>query len=151
MFSIWSVSYVLVLFQWSDVPSPFKDRSISLEESFGGRYEAAFCAPAQLLPDAESARTPPPASDASVNVFEKQDSTAEVEHGGSAPPLKKSRHCPCTAPELRGPTLEPRLSSERDPEEVRDEPTSQKAAERGESSAAEEQGILPQHSALCVC
>lgn len=137
----------MVLFQWSDVPSPFKDCSTSLEESFGGRYEAAFCASAQLSPDAESARTTPPASDASVNVFEKQASAAEAERDVSTPPLKKSRHCP----DVRGAPLEPRLSSERDPEAVRDQLTSQKATERGESSSTEEQGILPQHSALCVC
>lgn len=141
----------MVLFQWSDVPSPFKDCSTSLEESFGGRYEAAFCASAQLSPDAESARTTPPASDAPVNVFEKQDSEAEAERDVSTPPLKKSRHCPRAPPDLRGAPPEPRLASERDPEEVRDQLTSQKASERGESSSTEEQGILPQHSALCVC
>lgn len=141
----------MVLFQWSDVPPPFKDCSTSLEESFGGRYQAAFCASAQLSPDAESARTTPPASDASVNVFEKQDSAAEAECDVSTPPLKKSRHCPRAPPDLRGAPLEPRLSSERDPEEVRDQLTSQKATERGESSSTEEQGILPPHSALCVC
>lgn len=151
IYFICEVCYLLVLFQWSDVPAPFKDCSTSLEESFGGRYEAAFCAPAQLVPDAESVRTTLPASDASVNVFEKQDSTAEVERDVSAPPAKKSRHCPHTPPELRGPRLQPHLSSERVPEELQDEQASQKAAKMGEESASEEQGILPQHSALCVC
>ena len=148
---ICEVCYLLVLFQWSDVPPPFKDCSTSLEESFGGRYEAALCATAQLLPDAESARTSLPASDASVNVFEKQDSTAEVQYDVSAPPVKKGRHCPHMAPEIRGPHLQPHLSPERVPEEVQDEPASQKAAEMDENSSSEEQGILPQHSALCVC
>lgn len=151
MFYIWNWSYVLALFQWSDVPLPFKDCSASPEGSFGGQYEAAFCAPAQLLPDAEPVRTTPPASDASVNVFETQDSTAQVERDVSAPPLKKSRPCPHTPPDLRGPHLQPLLSSERVPEEMQDELTSQKAAERAESSTSEEQSILPQHSALCVC
>lgn len=151
VFCMWHLSYGVVLFQWSDGPSPFKDCSTSLEESFGGRYEAAFRAPAQLLPDGESARTTPPASDATGNVFEKQDSAAEAERDVSAPPFKKSRHCLRAPPDLRGAPLEPRLSSDRDPEEVRDQLTSQKATERDESSSAEEQGILPQHSALCVC
>lgn len=95
--------------------------------------------------------TTPPASDASGKVFEKQDSTEEVKRDVSAPPLKKSRHCLHTPADIRGPHLQPRLSAERDPEEVQDEPTGHKAAERGESSSSEEQGILPQHSALCVC
>lgn len=151
IYIIGKVCYVLDLFQWSDVPSPFKDCSMSLEESFGGRYEAAFCAPAQLLPDAESVRTTLPAPDASVNVFEKQDSTAEVERNVSAPPAKKSRHCPHTRPDLRGPLCQSHLSSEEVPEEGQDKLASQKAAEMGENSSSEEQGILPQHSALCVC
>lgn len=146
------ICYLLVLFQWSDVPSPFKDCSTSLENSFGGRYEATFCAPAQLLPDAESVGTTLPTSDTSVNVFEKQhDSTAEVERDVSAPPTKKSRHCPHTPSDLRGLHLQPHLSSERVSEEAQDEQASQKAAEMGESSSSEEQAILPQHSALCVC
>lgn len=139
------------MFQWSGVPPPFKDCSTSLGEWFGGWNEAAFCAPAQLVPDAESVRTTLPASDASANVVEKQDSTAEVERDVSAPPAKKSRHCPHTPPGLRGPCLQPHLSSERVPEEVQDELATQKAAEMGENSSSEEQGILQQHSALCVC
>lgn len=150
IYFICKACYFLVLFQWSDVPSPFKDCATSLGESFGGRYEASFCAPALLLP-AESVRTMLPASDASVNVFEKQDSTAEVERDVSAPPAKKSRHCPHTAPDLRGPHLQPHLSSERVPEAVQDELASQKAAEMGENGSSDEQGILAQHSALCVC
>lgn len=140
-------------------PSPFKERSTALEQAFG-LYEAAFCATAQLLPDVDSVSAALPPSDGSVNVFEKQDSTTQMDcAAASAPPLKKSRRSPLTPPELRGPQRRLGRSSNKNfPQEtphsnVQSEQTRQTHAQRGERGSSEESSILPQrhNSALCVC
>lgn len=139
-------------------PSPFRDRSTPLEQAFG-LYEAAFCATAQLLPDVDSVRAALPPSDGPVSVFEKQDSTTQMDCAASAPPFKKSRRSPHAPPELRGPHRRlSRSSSKGFPQEtphsnVQSEQTHQTHAQRGERGSSEESSILPQrhNSALCVC
>lgn len=140
-------------------PSPFKDSSTALEQAFG-LYEAAFCATAQLLPDADAVRATLPPSDGSSSVFEKQDSTTQMDCATSAPPLKRSRRSPHTPPELRGPHRRlgrPASGKGFQPETPRSnaqsEQTRQTRAQKGERSSSEERGILPQRrtSALCVC
>lgn len=139
-------------------PSPFKDSSTVLEQAFG-LYEAAFCATAQLLPDVDSVRATLPPSDGSVNVFEKQDLTTQMDCAASAPPFKRSRRPPHTPTERRGPHRRLGRSSNKSfPQEmphnnVENEQTQQSHAQKGERSSSEECGILPQHhnSALCVC
>ncbi|XP_037604963.1 protein phosphatase 1D-like isoform X1 [Sebastes umbrosus] len=134
--------------------SPFKDSSTALEQAFG-LYEAASCAAAQLLPDVDSARATLPPSDGSANVFEKQDSTTQMDCAAAAPapPSKRSRRSPHTPPELRGPPRRPgRSSGESFPRET---PRSNVQSEQSRQtrSSSEESGILPQHrnAALCVC
>lgn len=143
-----------VLFQRGDAvnaPSPFKERSTSLEQAFG-LYEAAFCATAQLFPDVDdsvgAALSP---SDGSVNVFEKQDSTTQMDCAASAPPLKRSRRSPRTPPELAGPHRQLcQPSNQTFPQETH---VQSEQTQKGERSSSEEHSILPQHhnSALCVC
>lgn len=138
--------------------SPFKESSTALEQAFG-LYEAAFCATAQLLPDVLSGRATLPASEGSVNVFEKQDSTTQMDCATSAPPLKRSRRSPHTPPELRGPPRRLGRSSNKGfPQKaphsnVQSEQSRQTRAQKREGSSSEECSILPQHrsSALCVC
>lgn len=131
--------------------SPFQGGSSALEQAFG-LYEATFCATAQLLPDTDSARASPPASDGSGGFFEKQDSRTQTDSAASLPPYKRSRHCQHTGPDLRGPHLWPCQPS-RGLFEGADVQSKQTSAQKGERSSSEEQGILPQHqnSALCVC
>lgn len=140
----------------SNAPSPFQDSCTTLEQAFG-LYEAAFCATAQLLPDIDSVRAPLPPSDGSANVFEKQDSTTQMDCAASAPPSKRFRRSPHTPPELRGPPRRLGRSSNKGlPEEtphsnVQSEQTHK--TDNGEKGSSEDCGILPQHhnSALCVC
>uniref|UniRef100_UPI0037E7604E protein phosphatase 1D-like n=1 Tax=Semicossyphus pulcher TaxID=241346 RepID=UPI0037E7604E len=139
-------------------PFPFKDSSMALEQAFG-LYEAAFCATAQLLPDVDSVRATLAPSDGPVNVFEKQDSTTQLDCVPSAPPLKRSRRSPHTQSELKGPRRRLGRSSNKSvPEETpnsngQSDHNSQSEAEKRERSSSEERSILPQHrnSALCVC
>lgn len=137
-----------------NAPSPFKESSTTLEQAFG-LYEATFCATAQLLPDVDSVRATLPASDGPVNVFEKQDSTTQMDCAASAPPLKRSRRSPHTPPELRGPHRRLGRSSNKSfPEETpHSNVQSEQTHQKGERSSSEEHSILPQHhnSALCVC
>lgn len=141
-----------------NAPSPFKESSTALEQAFG-LYEAAFCATAQLLPDVDSVRATLPPSDGSVNVFEKQDSTTQMDCAASTPPLKRSRRSPHAPPERRGPHRRLGQSSSKSfPQETpnntaQSEPTQQSHAQKGERGSSEECSILPQHrnSALCVC
>lgn len=147
--------YILfVEFQQRDAtyaPSPFQGGSSALEQAFG-LYGAAFCATAQLLPNTDSVRASPPASDGSGSFFEKLDSRTQTDSAASLPPYKRSRHCQHTAPDLRGPHLWPCQPS-RGLFEGADVQSKQTSAQKGERSSSEEQGILPQHhnSALCVC
>lgn len=138
-------------------PSPFHESCTTLEQAFG-LYEAAFCATAQLLPDVDSVRAPLPSSDGSVNVFEKQDSTTQMDCAASAPPFKRFRRSSHTPPELRGPhrrsgrPSSKGFSQEELPHsDVQSEQTHE--TQNAEKSSSEERGILPQrhNSALCVC
>lgn len=61
----------------------------SLKQALG-LCEAAFCATSLLLPDVHSVRATAPPCDGSPNVFEKQDSTPQVDCAVSGPPLKRS-------------------------------------------------------------
>ncbi len=138
--------------------SPSKESSTTLEQAFG-LYEAAFCATAQLLPDVDSVRATLPPSDGSVNAFETQDSTTQMDCASSAPPLKRSRRSPHSPPELRGPHRRPGRSSNKGfPQKtphsnVQSEQSRQTRAQKRERSSSEERSILSQHhnSALCVC
>lgn len=143
--------------EWSDAvnASPFKESSMALEQAFG-LYEAASCAAAQLLPDVDSVRATLPPSDGSVNDFEKQDSTTQMDRATPAPPLKRSRRSPHTPPELRCPPRRLGWSSNKSfPQKtthsnVQSESRQTRAQKR---SSSEESSILPQHhnAALCVC
>lgn len=140
--------------------SPFKDSSTTLEQAFG-LYEAAFCATAQLLPDVISVRATLPPSDGCVSVFEKQDSTTQMDCATSAPPLKRPRRSPHTPPELRGAHRRlGRSSNSSVPQKMphsyvqNEQPNDgQTCAQKREISSSEEHSILPPHrnSALCVC
>lgn len=132
-------------------PCPFKDSSTALEQAFG-LYEAAFCATAQLLPDVDSVRATLPPSDGSVNVFEKQDSTTQIDCEASPPPpLKRSRCSPHAPPELGGLCRRPGRSSNKSvPQETPD--SDAKSDQSSQRSSSEERSILQHHnSALCVC
>lgn len=139
-----------------NAPYPFKDSSTALEQAFG-LYEAAFCATAQLLPDVDCVRATQPPSDGSVNVFEKQDSTTQMDPATSAPPLKRSRRSPHIAPKLQAPHRRfgrsPNKSSpHKTPHsKVQSEQSHQTHAQKRERSSSEE--VLPQqhNAALCVC
>ncbi|KAI3373525.1 hypothetical protein L3Q82_022119 [Scortum barcoo] len=132
--------------------SPSKDSSTILEQAFG-LYEAAFCATAQLLPDVDPVRATLAPSDGSVNVFETQDSTTQMDCAAPAPPpLKRSRRSPHSPPELRGPHRRPGRSSsskafpQKTPHsDVQSEQSRQTRAQKRERSSSEERGILPQH------
>lgn len=131
-----------------NAPSPFKDSSTALEHAFG-LYEAAFCATAQLLPDVDSVRATLPPSEGPVNVFEKQDSTTQMDCVMPAPPpLKRSRHSPFSPAELVG--HRGRLSRSSNTNAPQEPPDGEQPSQR---SSSEDCNILPQHhnSALCVC
>lgn len=141
----------------TNAPSLFKESSTTLEQAFG-LCEAAFCATAQLLPDVDSVGVPLPPTEGSADVFEKQDSTTQMDCAASAPPLKRSRRSPHAPTELRGPHRRlGRSPNESFPQEaphsVQSEQTHQTRAQKGERSSSEERTILPQrhNSALCVC
>lgn len=145
------------LFQPSDAgdaPYTFKQRCASLEQALG-LYEAAFCDSTQPLPDVDSVRATPSPSDASVNVFEKQDPTTQIDCASCAPPLKRSRRYPQSPPELKGPHR--RLG--RPPNKTLSQKTphgkiqSEQSHPKREMSSSEEGTILSQHhnAALCVC
>lgn len=147
------------LFQRSDAenaPSPFKERSTTLEQAFG-LYEAAFCATAQLLPDVDCVRVTQPPSDGSANVFEKQDSTTQMDPATSAPPLKRSRRSPHIAPKLRAPRRRigrsPNKScpSKTPHGKVQNEQSRQTRAQKREKSSSEEVRSQQHKAALCVC
>ncbi|CAJ1064280.1 protein phosphatase 1D-like isoform X1 [Xyrichtys novacula] len=135
-------------------PSPFKDTSTALEQAFG-LYEAAFCATAQLLPDVDSVRATLPPSDGSVNVFEKQDSTTQMDCVSSSPlpppPLKRSRRSPHSQSEPGGPRRRlGRPSNKSVPQET---PHSDVQSEQSSQRSSSEERSILQHrnSALCVC
>lgn len=140
-----------------NAPSPSKERPTTLEQAFG-LYEAAFCATTLLLPDVDSVRATVPLSDGSVNVFEKQDPTTQMDCTPS-PPLKRSRRCSNASPELKGPhrrlgrSANNSLSQTTPQSKIPSEQSRQTRAQTRESSSSEERGILPQHhnAALCVC
>ncbi|XP_022072560.1 protein phosphatase 1D-like isoform X1 [Acanthochromis polyacanthus] len=137
--------------------SPFKERPTTLEQAFG-LYEAAFCATTQLLPDVDSVRATLPPSDGSVNVFEKQEPTTQMDCSAS-PPLKRSRRCSSASPDLKGPhrrlgrSPNKSLSQKTPHGQTPSEQSRQTRAQTRERSSSEERGILPQHhnAALCVC
>ncbi|XP_018547527.1 protein phosphatase 1D isoform X1 [Lates calcarifer] len=141
-----------------NAPSPFRESSTSLEQAFG-LYEAAFCATAQLLPDIDSVRASQPPSDGSENVFEKQDSTTQMDCGTSAPPLKRSRRSPHTPPELERPHRRlgrppnKGLPQKTPHSKAPSEQSHQTRAQKRERSSSEERSVLSEHhnSALCVC
>lgn len=147
---------MISLFQQSDAenaPFPFKESSTTLEQAFG-LYEAAFCATAQVLPDVDCMRVSQPPSDGSANVFEKQDSTTQMDPATSAPPLKKSRRSPHMTPKLQAPHRRLSKSSpHKTPQStvVQSEQSRQTRAQKRERSSSEE--VLPQqhNAALCVC
>ncbi|XP_030602848.1 protein phosphatase 1D-like [Archocentrus centrarchus] len=144
--------------KWSgeplNVPSPFKESSTTLEQAFG-LYEAAFCATTQLLPDIDSvgdALRPP---DHSATVFEKQDSTTQMDCATSSPPLKRSRRCSHVSPELRHRRLGRPPSKSLSPKTPHGETETEQSlqTQSRERSSSEERSILSQHhnAALCVC
>lgn len=141
-----------------DAPCPFKDSSRTLEQAFG-LYEATFCATTQLLPDAETVRTTLPPSDGSVNVFEKQDPTTQMDCATSAAPLKRSRRSSHRPHELKGPYCwlgqppNKSLSQKTVCSKTESEQPLQSHDENTGTSSSEEDGIPPQRhtSALCVC
>lgn len=135
--------------------SPFKESSTALEQAFG-LYEAAFCATAQLLPDVDSVGAALLPSDGSVNVFEKQDSTTQMDCAAPSPPLKRSRRSPHTPPELRGPPRRLGRSSNKSFPQATphsDEQSESRQTRTQKRSSSEESSVLPQHhsAALCVC
>lgn len=141
-----------------NAPSPFRETSTTLEQTFG-LYEAAFCATAQLLPDVVAVRATLPPSDGSEKVFEKQDSTAQMDCGPSAPPLKRSRRSLHTPPELDGPhrrlgrSPNKTLSQKTPHSKTPSEQSHQTRAQKRERSSSEERIVLSQHhkTTLCVC
>lgn len=159
-----SCNFLSVSFQRGDAPSPFRDGPTPLEQAFG-LYEAAFCATTQPLPDSVGAALPP--ADGPLNVFEKQDSTTQMDCAASSPlppppPSKRPRRSPHAPPGLGGPQHRPPIKGfppETPHGDVRSEQTLESGAQRGESSSSSsssssgERRILPQHhsSALCVC
>lgn len=152
------ILYSFTLFQWSgeplNVPSPFKESSTALEQAFG-LYEAAFCASTQLSPDSDSAGDASPPPDDSATVFEKQDSTTQMDRAASPPPFKRSRRCPHVSPELRQRRLGRPPSKSLPPETAHGKAGTEQSLQtqsRGRSSS-EDRGILSQHhnAALCVC
>lgn len=146
--------------EWSgeplNVPSPFKESSTTLEQAFGF-YEAAFCATTQLLPDIDSVGDALPPSDDSANVFEKQDSTTQMDCATSPPPIKRSRRCSHVSPELKGPhrRLGRPPNKGLSPKTPRGETENEQSlqTQSRERSSSEERSILSQHhnAALCVC
>uniref|UniRef100_A0A3B5AMQ9 Protein phosphatase 1D-like n=1 Tax=Stegastes partitus TaxID=144197 RepID=A0A3B5AMQ9_9TELE len=140
-----------------NAPSPFKERPTALEQAFG-LYEAAFCATTQLLPDVDSVRATLPPAEGSVNVFETQDPTTQMDCTTS-PPLKRSRRCSSASPELKGPARRlgrppnKSLSQKTPHSKIPSEQSRQTRAQNRERSSSEERGILAQHhnAALCVC
>lgn len=135
-----------------NAPSLFKDSSPSLEQAFG-LYESAFCATAQLSPDADSASGALHPSDGSANVFEKQDSSAQADCAASSPPLKRPRRSLHTPPELSGPLCQPCNERAAQETQAQSDDTRETHSQKGERDSSEEHGILPKHhnSALCVC
>nr|XP_020454764.1 protein phosphatase 1D-like isoform X2 [Monopterus albus] len=141
-----------------NAPSPFKESFTSLEQAIG-LYEAAFCATAQLSPNVDSVRATLPPSDGSVNVFEKQDSTTQMDCATSAPPLKRCRLSTDIPPEPPAPSCRVGRSSSKGfpqktpPSKVRSKQSRRSRAQNRERSSSEESSILSQHhnAALCVC
>ncbi|XP_035482149.2 protein phosphatase 1D-like isoform X1 [Scophthalmus maximus] len=139
-------------------PSGFRQSSTALERAFG-LYEAAFCATAQLLPDADSVGVTLPASVGSQKVYEKQASTTQMDRGTSAPQSKRSRRSLHTQPELEGPRRLPGCSPDKGPPQAEppskapSEQSRETRAQKRERSSSEERTVLSQHhnAALCVC
>lgn len=146
--------FVFACFQL-DAPVPYKDSSTPVEQAFG-LYKAAFCTTTQLLPDSDP--TPCP-SDGSGNVFEKQDSTTQMDSATSAPLGKRSRRSLHRPPGLKGPYH--RLGQPPNKSYSQKILNSEKGSEHSpqsydqniETSSTKEGDILSQHrnSALCVC
>ncbi|KAF7668916.1 hypothetical protein LDENG_00274720 [Lucifuga dentata] len=134
-------------------PSTFSECPTILEQ-ISGLCDAAFCGTAWPLPNVDTARATPTPSDIppSVNILEKQDSSSQMDSAASPPLLKRPRHSPPIAPELRashrchGHSHNKGLPRSTPPGKV-------ESAQKNEGSPSVEHNTLPQHhkAALCVC